>query len=162
MCYLKRLTHSCLIYFLLYSLSFQCSKCKEYFIGEPTKGHHCYRQMTVDKEYCFDPDTQTNCNQNPGALLKGRTVFFAVQPRYLNVDIRITIDVTLGGKLLCRFYAGCSFGRGCYVETTMSGFFKSFYFYNCCILIIFQLQMCIFRLVRRLLQSMLRRVQANI
>lgn len=79
--------------------------------------------MTVDKEYCFDPDTQTNCNQNPGALLKGRTVFFAVQPRYLNVDIRITIDVTLGGKLLCRFYAGCSFGRGGYVETTMSGFF---------------------------------------
>lgn len=74
----------------------QCSKCKEYFIGDPTNGHHCYRQMTVDKEYCFDPDTQTNCNQNPGALLRGRTVFFAVQPRYLNVDIRITIDVTLG------------------------------------------------------------------
>lgn len=56
--------------------------------------------MTVDKEYCFDPDTQTNCNQNPGALLKGRTVFFAVQPRYLNVDIRITIDVTFGGIAL--------------------------------------------------------------
>ncbi|XP_062620474.1 multiple epidermal growth factor-like domains protein 8 isoform X1 [Saccostrea cucullata] len=74
----------------------QCSKCKEYFIGEPTKGHHCYRQMTVDKEYCFDPSTQTNCNQNPGPLYKGRTVFFAVQPRYLNVDIRITIDVTHG------------------------------------------------------------------
>lgn len=55
--------------------------------------------MTVDKEYCFDPDTQTNCNQNPGSLLKGRTVFFAVQPRYLNVDIRITIDVRHGGRL---------------------------------------------------------------
>lgn len=62
--------------------------------------------MTVDKEYCFDPDTQTNCNQNPGALLRGRTVFFAVQPRYLNVDIRITIDVTLGGTALIQRHWG--------------------------------------------------------
>lgn len=75
----------------------QCSACKEYFLGTPTNGHHCYRQMTVDRDYCLDPDTQKNCNQNPGPLLRGRTVFFAVQPRYLNVDIRVTIDITKGG-----------------------------------------------------------------
>lgn len=69
--------------------------------------------MTVDKEYCFDPDTQTNCNQNPGALLRGRTVFFAVQPRYLNVDIRITIDVTLGGTALIQRHFG-SIKKVCY------------------------------------------------
>ncbi|XP_035828225.1 multiple epidermal growth factor-like domains protein 8 [Aplysia californica] len=74
----------------------QCAQCKEYFLGTPTNGHQCYRQMNVDRDYCFDPDTQNNCNQFPKALKLGRTVFFAVQPKYLNVDIRITIDVTMG------------------------------------------------------------------
>ncbi|XP_067662212.1 multiple epidermal growth factor-like domains protein 8 [Haliotis asinina] len=75
----------------------QCSECREYFMGTPTNNHQCYRQMTVDKEYCFDPETQNNCNREPMALRQGRTVFFAVQPKYLNVNIRITIDVTMGG-----------------------------------------------------------------
>ncbi|KAK3588362.1 hypothetical protein CHS0354_005627 [Potamilus streckersoni] len=75
----------------------QCSACKEYFMGTPTKGHQCYRQMSVNREYCFDPTTQTDCSQNPGPLQQGRTVFFGVQPKYVNVDIRITIDVTKGG-----------------------------------------------------------------
>ncbi|XP_023931409.1 multiple epidermal growth factor-like domains protein 8 isoform X3 [Lingula anatina] len=75
----------------------QCSVCKEYFLGIPTNGHHCYHKMTVDRDFCFDPDTQNFCTQNPTRLQKGQTVFFAVQPRYLNVDIRVTIDVTSGG-----------------------------------------------------------------
>ncbi|XP_055897034.1 multiple epidermal growth factor-like domains protein 8 [Biomphalaria glabrata] len=74
----------------------QCASCKEYFFGIPTNGHQCYRQMNVDRDYCFDPDTQNNCNQFPKALQTGKTVFFVVQPKYLNVDIRITIDVTSG------------------------------------------------------------------
>lgn len=37
------------------------------------------------------------CNRNPSALLQGHTGFFAVQPRYMNVDIRIIVDVTKGG-----------------------------------------------------------------
>ncbi|XP_041369444.1 multiple epidermal growth factor-like domains protein 8 [Gigantopelta aegis] len=75
----------------------QCSTCKEYFLGTPVGGHQCYRQMTVDRDYCFDPETQKNCNQFAQPLRYGRTVFFAVQPKYLNVNIRITIDVTKGG-----------------------------------------------------------------
>nr|KAG5710511.1 hypothetical protein BaRGS_013157 [Batillaria attramentaria] len=75
----------------------QCAQCKEYFLGLPTNGHQCYRQMQVDLEYCLDPSSQTECIHNPGALLPGRTVFYAVQPKYLNVDIRITIDITQGG-----------------------------------------------------------------
>lgn len=69
--------------------------------------------MQVDLEYCLDPVSQTDCLHNPGALLPGRTVFYAVQPKYLNVDIRITIDVTEGGKIERRWYQGgflyCSF-----------------------------------------------------
>ena len=69
-------------------------------MGKPTDGHQCYRQMTVDHDYCFDPMTQMNCATNPGPLHKGRTVFFVVQPKYLNVDIRVILDVTRGGEYL--------------------------------------------------------------
>lgn len=67
--------------------------------------------MNVDRDYCFDPDTQNNCNQYPQSLRPGRTVFFAVQPKYLNVDIRITIDVTDGGKLGCCFDIYLTLGK---------------------------------------------------
>jgi len=75
----------------------QCSLCIDNYLGTPTNGHQCYCQMTVDNDYCFDPNTQMNCDRNPEPLLYGRTVFFGVQPKYLNVDIRIVIDVTVGG-----------------------------------------------------------------
>ncbi|CAG0914372.1 unnamed protein product [Notodromas monacha] len=52
--------------------------------------------MTVDTDFCFDPDTQSECDREPSPLLKGRTVFFAVQPKFRNVDIRITVDVLVG------------------------------------------------------------------
>ncbi|GIY78358.1 hypothetical protein CDAR_179641 [Caerostris darwini] len=75
----------------------QCSKCAEYFLGSPSNGHQCYRHMYLDKEYCFDPTTQGECNRTPIPLLRGQTVFFAVQPRYMNVDIRVVVDITRGG-----------------------------------------------------------------
>ncbi|CAM1295013.1 MEGF8 (predicted) [Pycnogonum litorale] len=75
----------------------QCSKCKEYFLGNPTNGHQCYRHMFVEKDYCFDPYTQDECSRKPSPLGQGRTVFFAVQPKYMNVDIRIVVDVSEGG-----------------------------------------------------------------
>ena len=86
---------------LHYFLS-QCSECVDNFMGTPTGGHQCYRQMNVDRDYCFDPDTQMNCNtEQLMPLYKGRTVFFVVQPKYLNVDIRILLDVTKGGMFSC-------------------------------------------------------------
>jgi len=76
----------------------QCSLCVDNFLGTPTSGHQCYRQMTVEREHCFDPVTQMNCNptRDPNPLGLYRTVFFAVQPKYLNVDIRIILDVSTG------------------------------------------------------------------
>lgn len=74
----------------------QCARCKEYFLGLPTHGHQCYRHLFLDKDYCFDPETHDECSRFPSPLLAGRTVFFAVQPRYMNVDIRVIIDVTSG------------------------------------------------------------------
>ncbi|WAR31429.1 MEGF8-like protein [Mya arenaria] len=75
----------------------QCADCKEYFLGKPKSGHQCYRTMTVSRDYCLDPNTQAECNRIPTALDHGGTVFFVVQPKYVNVDIRVTIDITFGG-----------------------------------------------------------------
>jgi len=75
----------------------QCSKCREYYLGSPSsEGHQCYRQMHVDTDYCFDPKSQESCLIKPKPLLSGRTVFFAVQPKFMNVNIRINLDVTHG------------------------------------------------------------------
>ncbi|XP_051901341.1 LOW QUALITY PROTEIN: multiple epidermal growth factor-like domains protein 8 [Pristis pectinata] len=75
-----------------------CARCKENFLGNPTGGRQCYRQITVEQEYCFDPTSQSNCYHEPNIknLPAGRTVFFAVQPKFTNVDIRVTVDVTFG------------------------------------------------------------------
>lgn len=73
----------------------QCSKCKENFQGVPTNGHQCYRHMRLEQDYCFDPETQ-DCSLGPNPLPLGRSVFFVVQPRYMNVDIRIVVDVPYG------------------------------------------------------------------
>ncbi|XP_063293259.1 multiple epidermal growth factor-like domains protein 8 [Pelobates fuscus] len=76
----------------------QCSKCKDSFNGNPVNGRQCYRLMTVEQEYCFDPTSQSNCFHEPNIqnLPFGRTVFFGVQPKFTNVDIRVTVDVTFG------------------------------------------------------------------
>lgn len=86
----------CFFFFCFYS--FQCAKCKDSFNGTPVNGRQCYRQFNVDTECCFDPTSQTNCFHDPAIrnLPKGRTVFFAAQPKFTNVDIRVTIDVTFG------------------------------------------------------------------
>ncbi len=36
------------------------------------------------------------CSGSAGELAAGNTLFLAVQPKFMNVDIRITIDVTQG------------------------------------------------------------------
>ncbi|KAM8927354.1 multiple epidermal growth factor-like domains protein 8 [Pelodytes ibericus] len=76
----------------------QCSKCKDSFNGNPVNGRQCYRLMTVEQEYCFDPTSQNNCFHEPNIqnLPFGRSVFFGVQPKFTNVDIRVTVDVTFG------------------------------------------------------------------
>ncbi|KAM4703377.1 multiple epidermal growth factor-like domains protein 8 [Rhinophrynus dorsalis] len=77
---------------------YQCSKCKDSFNGNPLNGRQCYRLMGVEQEYCFDPTSQSNCFHEPNIqnLPYGRTVFFGVQPKFTNVDIRVTVDVTFG------------------------------------------------------------------
>lgn len=73
----------------------QCSKCRDSYAGNPTDGHQCYKQITVESKMCFDAKTIDECKK-PAPLKAGQTVFFFVQPRFMNVDIRIIVDVTQG------------------------------------------------------------------
>ena len=82
-------------------------------MGDPsTVGHQCYRRLHMEYEHCFSDDDDDNnvlpsvdgCKGLSPELLQWRTVFYGIQPRYMNVDIRIVIDVTTGGnafKLNC-------------------------------------------------------------
>ncbi|KAM6319723.1 LOW QUALITY PROTEIN: multiple epidermal growth factor-like domains protein 8, partial [Podargus strigoides] len=76
----------------------QCAKCRDSFHGQPVGGQQCYRLMAVEQEYCLDPTSQSNCFHPPQrqALGAHRAVLFGVQPKFTNVDIRLTLDVTFG------------------------------------------------------------------
>ncbi|XP_051632133.1 multiple epidermal growth factor-like domains protein 8 [Manacus candei] len=76
----------------------QCSKCRDSFQGHPVGGQQCYRLLAVEQEYCLDPWSQSHCFPPPQRrpLPAGRAVLFAVQPKFTNVDIRVTLDVTFG------------------------------------------------------------------
>ncbi|XP_043253802.1 multiple epidermal growth factor-like domains protein 8 [Colletes gigas] len=77
----------------------QCSKCKENYAGKPIMGHQCYKTVTVDNKMCFDSKligSYDECKMKPKPLNPGQTVFYMVQPRFLNVDIRVMVDVTQG------------------------------------------------------------------
>ncbi|XP_055375614.1 multiple epidermal growth factor-like domains protein 8 isoform X2 [Condylostylus longicornis] len=76
--------------------SFQCSKCKDSYAGNPVDGHQCYKQISVEVRMCFDALPIEQCKLKPSPLRPGQTVFFVIQPRFMNVDIRIMIDVTQG------------------------------------------------------------------
>ncbi|CAH0556746.1 unnamed protein product [Brassicogethes aeneus] len=76
--------------------SVQCSKCKDGYLGTPTSGHQCYKHMSVDSKMCFDAKPIDECKIKPKPLHPGEVVFFVIQPRYMNVNIRIIVDVTQG------------------------------------------------------------------
>uniref|UniRef100_A0A146L5D8 Multiple epidermal growth factor-like domains protein 8 n=2 Tax=Lygus hesperus TaxID=30085 RepID=A0A146L5D8_LYGHE len=74
----------------------QCSKCKESYSGMPTGGHQCYKHMTYDLRFNLGGKQADDTDLKHTPLSPGQGAFFAVQPRFVNVDIRITIDVTQG------------------------------------------------------------------
>ena len=81
------------------SVNEECSKCEQYFIGDPRGGHHCYRAMMVNSDYCLDNEntvTQPDYCALHTEILPGRVSFFAVQPKFMNVHIRVNIDMLEG------------------------------------------------------------------
>eukprot|EP00057_Strongylocentrotus_purpuratus_P007268 XP_011661742.1 PREDICTED: multiple epidermal growth factor-like domains protein 8 [Strongylocentrotus purpuratus] len=75
----------------------QCSQClNDLFKGTPTDSHQCYRQMHVDNDICFNPESQDDCPINPVPLPDGASSFFVIMPKYSDLDIRLTVDITYG------------------------------------------------------------------
>lgn len=52
----------------------QCSKCKDLYMGTPTDGHQCYKQMNVDLRFCLDAKQLDECKTKPNPLYPGQTV----------------------------------------------------------------------------------------
>lgn len=75
---------------------YQCVKCRDLYMGDPRNGHQCYKTINVDNKFCFDGKSIDECKIKPRPLYPGQTVFVAVNPRYMNVDIRVILDVTQG------------------------------------------------------------------
>ena len=78
----------------------QCARCEQYFLGDPRHGHHCYRAMMVNSDYCLDDDLSLPFQPDFCALhtpiLPGKVAFFAVQPKFMNVHIRVNVNMMEG------------------------------------------------------------------
>lgn len=83
---------------------------QDYFDGLPTDGHFCYRHISVNSEFCLDmrPAATAFCGEldtwgavdakvtgNAGQRMSSASLF-SVQPKFMNVDLRIVLDVTVG------------------------------------------------------------------
>lgn len=75
---------------------YQCVKCRDLYMGDPKNGHQCYKTINIENKLCFDGKSIDECKIKPRPLYPGQTVFVAVNPRYMNVDIRVIVDVTQG------------------------------------------------------------------
>ena len=90
-----------------------CAARQDYFDGLPTDGHFCYRHISVNSEFCLDmkPAATAFCGERAappaGAAADARVYgnagrrmhsasLFSVQPKFMNVDLRIVLDVTVG------------------------------------------------------------------
>ncbi|KAG5668747.1 hypothetical protein PVAND_016674 [Polypedilum vanderplanki] len=72
----------------------QCAKCRESYSGHPKNGHQCYKHITIESRMCInEAKAFDECEHS---LDPGKMQFFVIQPRFMNVDIRIIIDVTEG------------------------------------------------------------------
>ncbi|KAJ7326013.1 Multiple epidermal growth factor-like domains protein 8 [Desmophyllum pertusum] len=74
----------------------RCIKCKENFMGNPVNSQQCYRKISVMQEFVIGSETAGTGEKEKKPLPYGRAIFYAIYPRFTNVDIRLTIDVFAG------------------------------------------------------------------
>lgn len=74
----------------------QCIKCKENFMGNPVDNQQCYRKISVMQEFLIGSQTAETEDKQVDLLPHGRAIFYAIYPRFTNVDIRMTIDMFAG------------------------------------------------------------------
>eukprot|EP00795_Rhopilema_esculentum_P016542 gene16542-7966_t len=80
------------------SWSKQCNQCKSLdFYGNPVGGRQCFQIMKNEQSLTIgDERLRVGSDSVIEGILPNRTMFFAVPPRFTNVDIRLTVDVLEG------------------------------------------------------------------
>ena len=61
-------------------------------MGSPTDSRQCYRKISVMQEFFIGATYE----EKPELLPPQRAIFFAVYPKFTNVDIRMTVDIFQG------------------------------------------------------------------
>ena len=65
-------------------------------MGNPVNSQQCYRKISVMQEFVIGSETAGTGEKEKKPLPYGRAIFYAIYPRFTNVDIRLTIDVFTG------------------------------------------------------------------
>ena len=65
-------------------------------MGHPTSGSQCYKKITLNQDVVIGQDPGVWGNEGITPLLRDRSLFYAVFPRFTNVHIRMTVDVFEG------------------------------------------------------------------
>jgi len=68
-------------------------------MGTPTGGHQCYLRLLSDDCYFLSRSPgAAGCNTPLPPLFLGQAAMYAVSPKFLNVDIKIYVNVLEGGE----------------------------------------------------------------
>lgn len=65
-------------------------------MGSPIDNKQCYRKISVMQEFVIGSQTADTEDKQVNPLPHGRAIFYAIYPRFTNVDIRMTIDMFAG------------------------------------------------------------------
>lgn len=65
-------------------------------MGKPADNRQCYRKISVVQEFVIGSHTADTEDKQVSPLPHGRAIFYAIYPRFTNVDIRMTIDLFVG------------------------------------------------------------------
>eukprot|EP00794_Sanderia_malayensis_P010650 gene10650-11779_t len=75
----------------------QCTKCKKPFVGNPEDGRQCFRRVERSDVIVIGTEKHVVGRDSiVKPIAADKTYFFAVPPKYTNVDIRLTVDVFEG------------------------------------------------------------------
>ena len=65
-------------------------------MGNPIDNQQCYRKISVMQEFVIGSQTADTEDKQVNPLPYGQAIFYAIYPRFTNVDIRMTIDMFAG------------------------------------------------------------------
>ena len=65
-------------------------------MGSPVNNQQCYRKINMMQEFKIGHKTGDTDEANVKPLPYGQAIFYAIYPRFTNVNIRLTVDVFSG------------------------------------------------------------------